>query len=102
MSKKVLTLTEPTAFPGLNKKENKEHNVERDSLQLKTLKYKHFRDIMKYPEEDQMHHLMIHITSLSENDLGELTPDDAAKISSLVVQSMKSYMQLGQKIMEEN
>ena len=100
MNEKTFQLSEPTVFPDLNKKEEKDPNYERDTLALKSLKYKHFREILKYPEEDQMHYLMKYLTGLSEVDVGELTPDDAAELSSMVFESMQKYIQLGQKILK--
>ena len=95
----LFNLSEPTAFPDLNKTEGHEVNFERTELQLKTLKYKHFRSVLKHPEEDQMHQLMLAMTGLTEDDIGELTPTDAAEISHLIFQSMKKYMELGQQIL---
>jgi hypothetical protein len=92
-------LSEPTAFSDLNKNEGRELDYERDAIELKTLKYKHFRSVLKYPEEDQMHQLMLAMTGLTEDDIGELTPSDAAEISHLIFQSMKKYMELGQQIL---
>lgn len=96
----IFTLSEATIFPELNKKEGKEHNHERELLTLTTLKYKHFRSALKFPEQDQMHHLMLAMTNLSEDDLGELTPSDAAGISAIIFQAMKKYMELGQQIIK--
>lgn len=93
-----LNLVVPTAFPDLNKKEGKEADFERNELKLNSLKYKHFRSVMKHKEADQMHHLMMSLTGLSEDDVGEFSPADAASISGLVYDSMKEYMQLGRKI----
>lgn len=96
----IFKLSEPTIFPGLNKTETQEPHFERSEIQLNTLKYKHFRSVLKYPEEDQMHQLMLALTGLTEDDLGELTPTDAAEISHLIFQSMKKYMELGQQILK--
>lgn len=96
----TLKLEEPTAFPDLNAAEGKEPGFERDALNLSSLKYKHFRAVAVKPEEDQMHYLMMQMTGLSDDDLGELLPSDAAKLSELVFDSMKEYMQLGQKIVK--
>ena len=95
----MFQITEPTIFPELNQKEGLDPNHERSSLPLNKLKYKDFREIVKYPEEDQMHHLMLEMTGLSESDLGELSPDDAAEISTIIYEAMKKYIQLGQKIL---
>jgi hypothetical protein len=96
----IFNLSEGTVFPDLNKKEGKDAEHERDLLQLTTLKYKHFRKALTYPEQDQMHHLMIAMTNLSEDDLGELSPKDAAGISAMIFQAMKEYMKLGKQIVE--
>jgi hypothetical protein len=97
---KTYNLSEPSIFPDLNKKENQPADHTRAAIELISLKYKHFRSVLQYPEMDQMHHLMIAITGLSEDDLGELCPDDAAEISRIIFQSMKKYMELGQTIMK--
>lgn len=96
----VFNLSEPTVFVDLNQKEGKEPSFSRDTITLNTLKYKHFRSVLSHPEEDQMHQLMLSITGLSDNDLGELTPNDAAEVSHLVFNSMKKYLELGQKIIK--
>jgi hypothetical protein len=96
------TLSEPTIFPDLNKQEGLGMDHARQELVLTPLKYKHFRSVMQYPEIDQMHHLMLAITHLTEDDIGELTPNDAAEISRIIFQSMKKYMELGQTIMKGN
>ena len=97
----MIHLSEPTVFVDLNKAEQKEQNYARDTLELATLKYKHFRSIAKYPEADQMHHLMMAMTGLTEDDIGELTPNDAAEVSAVVFQSMKKYMDLGKKVVQD-
>lgn len=99
MSTLMLTLTEPTIFPDLNKKENRETNFVRNELPLSNLKYKHFRTVMNKPEEEQMHYLMLELTGLTDNDAGELTPNDAAELYHIIFNSMRKYMELGQKIL---
>ncbi len=96
----TLKLTEPTVFNDLNKTKNRPPESETTELPLITLKYKHFRDVLKYPERDQMHHLMLMMTGLSENDLGELNADDAAEVSKLIFSAMKKYMDLGKQIVQ--
>jgi hypothetical protein len=96
----MFTLSEATVFSDLNAKENLPAAHERMSIPLISLKYKHFRSVLQYPEVDQMHHLMLAVTNLSENDMGELSPNDAAEISRIIFQSMKKYMELGQTIMK--
>lgn len=96
----IFNLSEPTVFPDFNKKENQASDFARSEIALNTLKYKHFRAVLKYPEEDQMHHLMLAMTGLSDDDLGELTPNDAAGLSRIIFQAMQEYMKLGQQIMK--
>lgn len=95
-----INLSEPTVFPNLNQSEGKEPNTVRTTLQLNTLKYKHFRAVLSYPEEEQMHRLMLSMTGLTEDDIGELTPNDAAEISQIIFQSVKKYMELAQQILK--
>jgi hypothetical protein len=94
----AFTLSEPTVFPDFNKKSGRDAAYAVTELQLHSLKYKHFREIAKFPEEDQMHRLMLSMTGLTEEDIGELTPNDAAGISQIIFESMKKYFELGQKI----
>lgn len=96
----IFNLSEPTVFPDLNKNENQAPDFSRNELTINALKYKHFRAVIKYPEADQMHQLMLVMTGLSEDDMGELTPTDAAGISQIIFQSMKKYMELGQQIIK--
>ena len=96
----TFTLSEATVFADLNAKENQPATHARTTIPLISLKYKHFRSVLQYPEVDQMHHLMLAVTNLSEDDMGELSPNDAAEISRIIFQSMKKYMELGQTIMK--
>lgn len=96
----TIQLTEPTAFPDLNAKEQQPADFQRTTLTLQPLRYKHFRGVLQYPEQDQMHHLMLNMTGLTETDLGELTPDDSAEISNIVFNAMKKYIQLGKTIVK--
>lgn len=96
----AFTLSEPTLFPDFNQKNGNPSDFTVTELPLQALKYKHFREIAKFPEEDQMHRLMLSMTGLTENDIGELTPNDAAGISQIIFESMKKYFELGQKIIK--
>lgn len=99
MSNLALPLSEPTVFPDLNAKENRDASYARDEIKLIGLKYKHFRAVMNKPEDDQMHYLMLEITGLSDGDAGELTPNDAAELYHIIFHSMRKYMELGQKVL---
>lgn len=89
----IINLTEPTVFPELNKKESKEINFARETIQLTPLKYKHIREALKYPVPDQMHQLMIMLTGLNESDIGELSPEDAAKLTISLHDSLQRFNQ---------
>lgn len=90
----LINLSEPTIFPDLNNKESKNIDSPRESLHVEKLKYKHIRAALKFQETDQMHHLMMMLTGLNENDIGELLPEDAAKISFMLHESLMKYNQL--------
>lgn len=96
----IFTLSEPTIFPDFNMKQGKDANFSISEIKLNSLKYKHFREVIKFPEEDQMHQLMLAMTGFTENDVGELNPNDAAGISQIIFEAMKSYFELGQKIIK--
>lgn len=94
----ILQLSEPTIFPEFNRQTGKKADEAITEIQLKSLKYKHFREVIKFPDDEQMHRLMLVVTELSDEDIGELTPNDAASISQFVFESMKKYFELGKKI----
>jgi hypothetical protein len=89
----LINLSEPTVFPDLNHKECKNIEFSRVTLNIEKLKYKHIRSALKFPEIDQMHQLMMMLTGLNENDIGELAPEDAAKISFMLHESLIKYNQ---------
>ena|SRR5690242_8304094 len=89
----AINLSEPTVFPDLNSKESKHSDFPRETLSIEKLKYKHIRAALKYQEADQMHHLMMMLTGLNDNDIGELAPEDAAKISLMLHESLMKYTQ---------
>lgn len=97
----IIKLHEPTIFPDYNKKHELPEDHELTEIKLKSLKYKHFRAMLSIPEAEQMHQLMMLIADLSEDDIGELTPQDAAAISGQIYESLGSYIQLGKKLVKE-
>ena len=88
-----MSLSEPTVFPDLNKQEDKTADFHRDVINVERLKYKHIRAVLKFPEIDQMHHLMLMVTGLNENDIGELLPEDAAKLTLMLHESLRKFNQ---------
>jgi hypothetical protein len=95
----TIKLTEQIVFSDLNKKEGKNNDFARDAITIETLKYKHIRAALKYPESDQMHQLMIMLTGLSENDVGELLPEDAARIGILLHQELNKFNEISQNML---
>ena len=89
----TITLSEPTIFPELNKQESLASDFARVTLNVSKMKYKHIRSALKFPEIDQIHHLMMMLTGLHENDLGELAPKDAAKLTFLLQESLLAFNQ---------
>lgn len=57
------------------------------------------RAALQYPEPDQMHQLMIMLTGLSEADVGEFLPEDAAKIGLFLHQELNKFNQASQKML---
>lgn len=89
----LINLSEPTILPDLNKQEGKTADICREAITVEKLKYKHIRAALKYPEIDQMHHLMMMVTGLNESDIGELLPEDAAKLTLMLHESLKKFNQ---------
>jgi predicted lactoylglutathione lyase len=94
----TIKLSEPTAFPDLNKKEGKEDDFLRDTIKVYRLKFKHFKNMQQGSDESQMMQLMIELTGLSERDIDELYAEDAAEITSVVFGFMEKYFTLAKKM----
>lgn len=90
----TIKLSEPTVFTDLNQNEGLASDFARDSITIEKLKYKHIRAALQHPESDQMHHLMLITTGLSEQDVGELTPEDAAHIGLFLHQELSKFNNL--------
>lgn len=95
----IVKLSAPTIFPDLNQAEGKEANHYRDSIIVSRLKYKHFRQMQKLDEAEQMQHAISALTGLTENDIDELYAEDAAEITSVIYGFMNKYMALAKKMM---
>jgi hypothetical protein len=95
----TIKLTEQTIFPELNRKEGKNEDYARDFISIESLRYKHIRAALKYPDQEQLHQLMMMLTGLSEVDVGELLPQDAAKVGSFLQQEISKFNQLSQDIL---
>lgn len=89
----VMNLYQPTIFADLNKKESQAPDFARTTLNIDDLKYKHIRAALKFPEIDQMHQLMLMLTGLTENDIGELSPQDAATLTLTVQEHLMKFNQ---------
>ncbi len=97
----IVNLSAPTIFPDLNKKEGKEENFARDIVGVARLKFKHFKQMQKLDENQQMQHAISELTGLSEEDMDELYAEDAAAITGVIYGFMSKYLELAKKMMDD-
>ncbi|HEX2549547.1 MAG TPA: hypothetical protein VHM20_06950 [Gammaproteobacteria bacterium] len=97
----IVNLSAPTIFPDLNQKEGKEEGYARDIVSVGRLKFKHFKQMQKLDENQQMQHAMSELTGLSENDIDELYAEDAAAITAVIYGFMGKYLELAKKMMDD-
>jgi len=95
----TVKLSASTIFPDLNQTEGKEENFARDSIAVSRLKQKHFKEMQKLDEAQQMQYAISVLTGLSANDVDELYAEDAAEITSVIYGFMHKYMALAKKMM---
>lgn len=97
----IVNLSAPTIFPDLNQKEGRDANYARDVVAVARLKFKHFKQMQKLDENQQMQHAMSELTGLTENDMDELYAEDAAAITGVIYGFMSKYLELAKKMMED-
>lgn len=98
----IVNLTSPTVFADLNQAEGKEINFARDFLVVSRLKFKHFKQMQKLGEAEQMQHAISALTGLSENDVDELYAEDAAEVTKVIYGFMGKYLELAKKMMDDS
>ncbi len=97
----IVNLTEPTVFPDLNQAEGKDPNYAREIIAVSRLKFKHFKQMQKLNESEQMQHAISALTGLSENDVDELFAEDAAEITKVIYGFMRKYLDLAKTMMTD-
>lgn len=99
MQEKVhVTLSQPTVFIDLNKKENKEANFARAIIEIERMRYGHIKEMQAIPPEKQTNWVIQKLTGLSENDMDQLFTEDAAEITKTVFGFMEPYLTLAKKM----
>ncbi len=97
----VITLSIPTVFPDLNKKEGHEPDFETTEITIQPLKFKHFRKISSLPQEKQMLYAISTLTGLSDDDVDVLYAEDAAEVTKVILGYMKSFMDVAKTMFND-
>lgn len=95
----VVTLSAPTVFHDLNLKEGKEPKHARTEIVLHRLKFKHFKEMNKIPQEEQMIYAISELTDLSSDDIDELYAEDAGEITKRIVGFMQTFVDVAKNVM---
>ena len=95
----IVTLSAPTVFPDLNLKEGKDPTHARTELILHRLKFKHFKEMNKIPQEAQMIYAISELTGLSDDDIDELYAEDAGEITKRIVGFMQTFVDVAKNVM---
>ncbi|HEX2548859.1 MAG TPA: hypothetical protein VHM20_03455 [Gammaproteobacteria bacterium] len=98
----IVNLTAPTVFADLNQTEGKALDYAREMLVVARLKFKHFKQMQKLGEAEQMQHAISALTGLSEKDVDELYAEDAAEITKVIYGFMGKYLELAKKMMDDS
>jgi hypothetical protein len=97
-----ITLSAPTVFPDLNRKEGKEEGASRNEIEIKRLKFKHFKKLNDINPEEQMVYAITELTGLSESDIDELYAEDAGAITKVIIGFMQSFMDIAKNVLNPN
>lgn len=95
-------LSAPTVFPGLNHKQGKENGFARSEIEIKRLKFKHFKKLNEIKQEEQMIYAISELTGLSAEDIDELYAEDAGAITKVIIGFMKGFMDIAKDVMNPN
>jgi hypothetical protein len=99
MQEKIhITLTYPTVFLDLNKKENKEETFAREVIEIERMRFGHIKEMQAISPEKQTNWVIQKLTGLSENDMDQLFAQDAAEITKTVFGFMEPYFGLAKKM----
>lgn len=102
MTKISITLSQPTAFPDLNKKEEKAENFERSIIEIEKMRYGHIKEMQTISPEKQTNWIMQKLTGLTESDIDLLYAEDAAAITKTIFGFIEAYFSLAKKMWEPN
>ena len=97
-----VSLSSPTAFPDLNQKEGKEANKVRNEIEIRRLKFKHFKKLNEIKPDEQMIYAISELTGLSESDIDELYAEDAGAITKVIIGFMKGFIDVAKDVMNPN
>ncbi len=97
---KVLKLVNGTVFPDLNRAKGLDVAYVTKELPLNELKYKNLRAMQTIKPEQHMNYIMIILTGLTEQDLDELSSDDAAELIGIVHKIIKKHVELGKNFLD--
>lgn len=95
----TIKLSAPTVFADLNAKEGKDPTYARQEISLQRLKFKHFKEMNKIPQERQMIYAIAALTGLSDDDIDELYAEDAGEITKQIVGFMQSFVDVAKNVM---
>ncbi len=96
---KMLKLVKGTMFPDLNRSKGLDATYVTTELPLNELKYKNLREMQTMRPEQHMNYIMMILTGLTEQDLDELSSDDAAELIGIVHKIIEKHVELGKSFL---
>lgn len=96
---KVLRLVNGTVFPNLNRSKGLGAEHVTTELPLNELKYKNLREMQTIKPDQHMGYIMMVLTGLTEQDLDELSSDDAAELIGIVHKLVEKHVELGKNFL---
>lgn len=97
---KVLKLVSGTIFPDLNRSQCLDATYVTKELPLNELKYKNLKEMQIMKPEQHMGYIMTVLTGLTEQDLDELSSDDAAELIGIVHIIIEKHVALGKNFLD--
>ncbi len=91
---KILKLINGEVFPDLNKIKGLDATYVTKELLLNELKYKNLKEMQKMKPEQHITYIMMVLTGLTEQDLDELSSDDAAELMDIVHKLIAKHVEL--------
>jgi|GEM_PF-4300481 len=97
-----ITLSQPTVFPDLNKKEQLDENHERDYIEIERMRYGHIKEMQSIPPEEQTQWTIKKLTGLSDLDIDQFFAEDAAEVTQTIFGFIEKYFSLARKMWAES